>query len=125
MDEKGRVQLHFPLESVQLIMIREDKPRFREGHLYAQRGGDDDFVYEEYHRLTEAGQAWETLEGSAGALGNCRSMRFSAMVMVPVMVTAATATLLMICIFPPLVVPEPSPRGPKRKPQGQHDKLPL
>jgi hypothetical protein len=67
-DGQGRVQMHFPFESVRLVMVDSEQPSLRRGHLYLDRGVDDYDQFEEYHRLTEGnndvlvGPQWEYLD---------------------------------------------------------------
>lgn len=77
-DEKGRVQMHFPCESVRLVMIdpkeqrkqkkkkKKKKSSLRCGHLYVESGMNDYDQFEEYHRSTEGYMNdtlhWESLD---------------------------------------------------------------
>lgn len=67
-DEKGRVQMHFPFEAVRLVMIDVEQPSLRRGHLYFDGRMDDFDNFEEYHRLTEGANdgimapQWESLD---------------------------------------------------------------
>jgi len=65
-DDKGRVQMHFPFEGVRLVMIDPKQPVLRQGHLYLDGNVGDFEQFEEYHRLCEMDgffpPQWESLD---------------------------------------------------------------
>lgn len=72
-DEKGRVQMHFPFEAIRLVMVDPEQPTLRPGHLYFDGHVGDFEQYEEYHRITE-GEAiipppWESLDRPVNRCG--------------------------------------------------------
>lgn len=74
-DERGRVQMHFPFEAIRLVMIDPEQPALRRGHLYLDGHVGDFEQFEEYHRLTDGindgvlGPQWESLDKPANLCG--------------------------------------------------------
>lgn len=74
-DEKGRVQMHFPFEAIRLVMIDPEQPTLRRGHLYLDGQVGDFEQFEEYHRLVEGNNEgafapqWESLDKPANVCG--------------------------------------------------------
>lgn len=74
-DEKGRVQMHFPFEAIRLVMIDPEKPALRRGHLYLDGHVGDFEQFEEYHRLTDGANdgifapQWESLDKPGNLCG--------------------------------------------------------
>mmetsp|Transcript_13433 Transcript_13433/g.38733 ORF Transcript_13433/g.38733 Transcript_13433/m.38733 type:complete len:462 (-) Transcript_13433:123-1508(-) len=74
-DEKGRVQMHFPFEAIRLVMVDPEQPTLRSGHLYLDGHQKDYDQFEEYHRLTEEANdgiiapQWESLDKPANLCG--------------------------------------------------------
>lgn len=72
-DDKGRVQMHFPFEDIRLVMIDPKKPALRQGHLYLDGNVGDFEQYEEYHRICEMDSLfppqWESLDRPGNRCG--------------------------------------------------------
>lgn len=80
-DSQGRVQMHFPFESIRLVMIDPEKPTLSCGHLYLDGHAADLEQFEEYHRLTSAEEGgigttpnWESFDRPSNVCGcNCNN----------------------------------------------------
>ncbi len=72
-DEKGRVQMHYPFEAIRLVMVDPEQPTLRRGHLYFDGHVGDSDKFEEYHRLTEEdgmlAPQWESLDHPVNRCG--------------------------------------------------------